>query len=298
MIPANGIRKLGSLGEMIEHVCMSFCGVYENLSAMALSLEQSGNPRAELHRTFKENMAKGVLDNVISEIEKLGLGTALYLNATSVRARLLANDKFSAELLGRELKRLQGDIMVAVYDLKFAYIPPDHAEFFEQEKPFGENVFNAFPSIRTELTAATNCLAADLPTAAVFHLMRAAERGMRILAWDRRVPKIVQNKPLELQDWKTMIEGLEEEAEKITNWPNKLGKVKTQGQEFYNTAIQEFRGFKDAWRNHVMHDRRDFNFEDAKGVLSHVSRFLKLLALRLSENKRTPLIWGKRQLIK
>jgi len=126
--------------------------------------------------------------------------------------------------------------------------------------------------------------------------MRTAEKGMQVLAWDRRV-RNVRNKPAELQQWKDVLDGVEAEVNKITTWPNSLGLAKTQAEEFYNGALAEFRGFKDAWRNHVMHSRRDYEFDEAKAVMSHVSRFMSTLAKRLSESKRTPRIWGKSQIM-
>lgn len=79
--------------------------------------------------------------------------------------------------------------------------------------------------------------------------------------------------------------------EDIRNWPSRLGLAKSQAHEFYNGVLSESRGFKDAWRNHVMHSRRDYEADEAKGVKAHVQRFLQALAVRLSEDKRTPKIW-------
>jgi hypothetical protein len=43
-------------------------------------------------------------------------------------------------------------------------------------------------------------------------------------------------------------------------------------------AAAEFRYFKDAWRNHVMHDRNDsYDEPEALRVLEHVTRFMTLL---------------------
>ncbi len=119
---------------------------------------------------------------------------------------------------------------------------------------------------------------------------------MRILAWDRRV-KFKDGAPLEMQGWEDIIRAVEGEVLNIKNWPNRLGLAKSQAHEFYNGALSEFRGFKDAWRNHVMHSRKDYDANEAKGVKTHVHRFLQALAVRLSESHRTPRVWGKKQII-
>ena len=64
----------------------------------------------------------------------------------------------------------------------FAFIPPEKAVFFEKADLFAEAVNRAFPGAAPEIKDAGNCLATDLHTAAVFHLIRAAEHGMRALA--------------------------------------------------------------------------------------------------------------------
>jgi len=178
----------------------------------------------------------------------------------------------------------------------FMYVPVEKASSVERDDLFGVEVQKAFPSAVEDIKTAGTCYANDLNTACVFHLMRAAERGMRILALDRRV-KFKNDAPLEMQGWEDILKGIETEVSKIGGWPNRLGLAKTQAQEFYNSAMGEFRGFKDAWRNHVMHTRRSYNAEDAKSILGHVCRFMQTLATRLSESTRTPKKWTKRQII-
>lgn len=178
----------------------------------------------------------------------------------------------------------------------FLYVTKEEARYYEQDALFGTAVKQAFPSADPDIKRVGNCLAAELYTASVFHLMRAAERGMRTLAWDRRI-KFKNGAPLEMQEWGEIIKAVEKEVENIRNWPNRSGLAKSQAHEFYNGALSEFRGFKDAWRNHVMHSRRDYEADEAKGIKAHVQRFLQALAVRLSEDKRTPKIWGKKQII-
>jgi len=198
--------------------------------------------------------------------------------------------------LAREMTVLGECLGVDSTDKLFLYVTRDEAQYYEQDALFGTAVRDAFPSAASDIKRAGNCLAGDLYTASVFHLMRAAERGMRTLAWDRRV-KFKDGAPLEMQGWEDIIRAVEGEVQGIKNWPNRLGLAKSQAHEFYNGALSEFRGFKDAWRNHVMHSRRDYEADEAKGVKTHVQRFLQALAVRLSESKRTPKVWGKKQIV-
>ena len=72
-------------------------------------------------------------------------------------------------------------------DRKFVMTEKNKSKFLEHENLFGKHVSNSFPSASDEIKAAGNCLALDLNTAAMFHLMRAAELGMRALARHLRV---------------------------------------------------------------------------------------------------------------
>ncbi|MCX6900694.1 MAG: hypothetical protein NT105_18595 [Verrucomicrobia bacterium] len=177
--------------------------------------------------------------------------------------------------------------------LLFAHITSDKAKFFEQEKLFGPEVYDGFESARADIKNAGNCLAADLNTAAIFHLMRVAEWGIRALAFDRRVK--FDKGPIEMQGWKAIISNVEGEIKKVSNWPK--SKQRAQAEEFYNGALEEFRGFKDAWRNHVMHTRGNYNANDALGVMEHVKRFMVSLGRRITENNRTPIKWTKKQIV-
>ena len=48
-------------------------------------------------------------------------------------------------------------------------------------------------------------------------------------------------------------------------------------------SLTFIRGFRDAWRNHVMHTRAEYSREDASAVLSHVKRLLQTLAVHIKE---------------
>jgi hypothetical protein len=77
----------------------------------------------------------------------------------------------------------------------FAFIPESKAAFFEQGALFSEAVNQSFPSAKSHLKSAGNCLAADLHTAAVFHLMCVAELGLRALSKKLHVSKIRKTVP-------------------------------------------------------------------------------------------------------
>ena len=70
------------------------------------------------------------------------------------------------------------EISTEIADVKFAYTPKDAEVFFESDNLYGDSVNDTFPSVKLHIKDAGNYLAADLDTAAAFHLMLTAELGL------------------------------------------------------------------------------------------------------------------------
>ena len=163
--------------------------------------------------------------------------------------------------------------------IQFAFIPADKVEYFEQHDLFGEGVSSAFPSAQPEIKDAGNCLAADLYTAAVFHLMRAAEHGLRALARHLRVKMSVQ---LEYACWEEVIRAIDKKL--VVLRTKSRGKKKSEALEFYRLTLSECEMMKDVWRNPVAHARRRYNEVEAISVCSRVRDFMQRLSERVKES--------------
>jgi hypothetical protein len=292
--------------DMIIHPCHDFYKVCADLSDSAEKLERIV-PADTLINPGNSWAVKSSMEAAYKLVVSMGITAGAFHKDVSEVWRDVdaASDKFwgeavglHADVLARDLRRIRLGILTELQTYKFVYVPPVAARFFEQDRLFGEDVYDKFQSARFEIKEAGNALAVGMHTACVFHLMRVAEVGLRALAHDRRISKLPRKKnaPVDMGTWEDILKELDDEIAKITQWPNKMGAVKTQALEFYNSAITEFRGFKDAWRNHVMHTRREYLKEDALGVMEHVKRLMITLSSRISENDRTPLVWRKAQL--
>ena len=134
-------------------------------------------------------------------------------------------------------------------------------------------------------------MAADCNTAAVFHLMRAVEWGLRALCVDLGFRKLkrrnsktgeVRYTPIAYEDWDNILGQLQKKVETRLAATTR-GPRKQLYQEFYYPAIQDIKAMKDAWRNHVMHARREYTARDADAILDRVGRLMQLLATRIGE---------------
>jgi hypothetical protein len=194
--------------------------------------------------------------------------------------------QFEIELVGQhhlcaviasEIHGLRTSIMNQAGELKFVFVPPILTCFFEKEALFGPNVFDAFPSARPEIKDAGNCLVLGLHNASVFHLMRAAEHGLRALAAHLKI-KIKHQ--LEYAGWGAIIRGIDKKLTALQ--PKARGKKKSEDLEFYRVMMSECNTLKDVWRNNVMHTRGRYNEPEALGVYTHVSEFMERLAKKVS----------------
>jgi len=86
---------------------------------------------------------------------------------------------------------------------------------------------------------------------------------------------------IQLENWQNIIEKIEgaiKEAQKA-----KKSDAKDEDLTFYSGAAVQFRYFKDAWRNHVCHQRDQYDLHQAETILKHTGDFMELLSTRLKE---------------
>lgn len=203
------------------------------------------------------------------------------------------NPHFRTYLVARRTITDIQDVVVAdLARVKFFAVAPDRSNYYGNLALFGPAV-KAFPSAQDDIKEALLCLATEANTAAVFHLMRVAEFGLRVLARDRRAS--VPKGPLELATWEEVVKALEESEKKIHGYPKTL--VREQQYDFYHGALMEIRRFKNVWRNDIMHARDSYDRNDAIRVFNHVCAFMNILGSRISEESEPlPEVWGDKQL--
>ena len=152
----------------------------------------------------------------------------------------------------------------------FFSIEPNKRALLSGTDLFGSEVAAAFPSANLDIEESGRCQALERWTASVFHSMRVLEIGLTALAKDMGIIKI---------DYKTW-ESLIQDIEKQITAASAGDKLKEQ---FYSEAALQFRYFKNAWRNHVMHVRDTYDEQRAETIFGHVKEFMVHLSTRLKE---------------
>jgi len=194
----------------------------------------------------------------------------------------------NAAALETELRNVEEAILTEVRNNTYLYVQKGRAGYVDNPALFGQDVASAFPSAKSDIKEAGNCLAAECNTAAVFHLMRAVEWGLRALCAHlglRKVKSVTKSgkkkyTPISYVDWEHMLNQLnplvDAKIEKM-----KRGQEKQKHQEFYYPMLQDIKAIRDAWRNHVMHTRAEYTAKQADEILEHVERFMRSLATRV-----------------
>ena len=231
------------------------------------------------------------LDVVITRCKEAGFSEA------KVHASLVSDDLLDEPVrttfssITRDLQRVEDALLMHVQKRRFLRVQAARATYVDNPEFLGSAVSTAFKSAAPDVREAGNCLAADCNTAAVFHLMRVLEWGLRALCVHlgmkrfkstRKRDRTITYTPIEYKEWDSVLNQLQGKVDAKVN-KIKRGPAKQQAQEFYYPVLQELRAMRDAWRNHVMHTRQEYSARDADAILAHVERFMTTLSARVSQ---------------
>lgn len=192
------------------------------------------------------------------------------------------------------LNGVKADLIHSLGGPIFLLVSADRVAYFDQEQLFGREVGEAFPSAQQDLRETGNCMAAECCTAAVFHLMRAAEIALRALSRDRGLS--YPHSSIDEQQFGQLVSTLDSKLNAMgladkKLWPSES--VKKKQIKFYNRVVIEFRAFNEVFRKHVSHAGRDafYDRHQAFSAFNHVRTFMQLLATKISETETTPEYW-------
>jgi hypothetical protein len=283
-LPWDNPSELWSLADMIQHFCVRLCSAYGELLKFieAIRLHPSGD--VDVGADLK-TMVAGVITHLIKEVDELHLNPELSLRVRKLQMELVSNRRFTSDLLLAALQEVRQDFTVGLAQRKFAYIETTHEVYFQNEKLFGEKVYESFPEARDDLKDAGTAFSASLYTAAVFHLMRVTEHGLRKLARHLLVSLTHTGArcPIEFADWDkviTQIRNKTSETRKLPAGPKKQAKL-----EMYSNAADHCEYMKDIFRNNVSHTRKAYNEPEALGVMKRVEHFMLFLADGLRQRR-------------
>lgn len=252
------LRKLIELGEETRHVAI-------NLDASKGINAVDTGPSGTDHELYL------VMKNMTEFCRTLGARKTRSL----VESRLLGvEDKWLNKPEGwDELYLLVDAFKKDVEERLFLYMPPAEAEYYQNGRLLSSEARAAFPKASQELRSAGTAYACALPTACVFHCMRALEHGLGALASDVGLK-------WEKEQWHTIIQQTDAQIKVQQNTLPK-GLAKDERLSNLSQAATEFMYFKDGWRNYVAHNRVTYEAPQALEVLEHVCACIERLVDKL-----------------
>jgi hypothetical protein len=265
--------RLWSLWDMQKVFGENYIALGRQLQALTVAFHMIDLlPPDRLDRDEHETECRKCLKSMIKTCEELGFSSS---------QELVSHAYDDLPQTGREFDLLIRAVMAEVRKTFFLYVPSHVSKYYEWAGIVSDGVIDAFPKASQEIRAGGTSLASGLHTACVFHAMRAAEIGLRALGNVHQI-KIKSGKPLELAEWREILDGLSGAALALENLPN-ITPTKEADLHFLSEAAAQFRFFKSGWRVRVAHGRATYNESEAIEAIDHVRSFFETLATRLKE---------------
>jgi hypothetical protein len=226
----------------------------------------------EVNREARDTL-KAELETFIEETQSLPLSQTFKRKTLRLRAQL-DEPAHTMPVVNALIGELWQDFSSEMTDHVFLWVPSSRKWLYQEpEKWFGEASCGAFPEARTDMRDCARCLSLDQWTASVFHGMRILEHGLQTLASKLGV---VFPTPLELENWKNIIDKIEKEIRTKEAKPKSA--EKSMELQFYSEAAAQFWYLKEAWRNHVSHSRATYDEVRATEIANHVRLFMRQLS--------------------
>lgn len=175
-------------------------------------------------------------------------------------------------LLYNEMESLQLRLLDELQEHFYWPVTRQSAELFKSLAPFGQSVFDAFPSARLDIQNSIRCSVFGQFTASVFHLMRVMEVGLKVLGREAGIPYA--------PSWESYLQQLNKKLDvsygsMTPAWRKKAPLLRELAGDIFAVKI--------AWRNPTMHVVREYTIQEAFQVAQAVETFLQRMATKYRE---------------
>ncbi len=188
------------------------------------------------------------------------------------RKRIVDNINFyNGQKFADDLGNLQKTAIDELKSKVFLFVANGDVNYFSGRTLFGADVYIKFPQTALDLAEAGKCFALDRNTAAVFHLMRVLEAGVKAFASNIGVtvgPK---------DTWGVILSN-------INTAINILPQTTQQEKEYYQTCHGLYSGLdaiRIAWRNPTMHEIAVSYQKDEARDIFEMSRIFMCMLVKI-----------------
>lgn len=241
------------------------------ISSLLGSLETAGLDSGTITEKHIE-FAKDKLNEIITLCRKTGALNLSIMYALQMMEWVSLDGAKSYKELGHRSGILRARIQDELSQFCLLSITSEKAAYYNNLVPFGNQVSDFFTLAIKDIEEASKCLALDRGTAAVFHLMRVMEEGLKALA---RLLGISY-----APSWESYIRQI---ADRISQKHRRKGVRWKRDEAFFKEILGNLESIKMAWRNPTMHIVRQYDIEEAEQIFAAVRLFMGRLAGRLSK---------------
>jgi len=272
---------------MLEHFALRWAKAHHSLVSniewlLRVDKEDRNKPLNERVISHKkmEMIAHHALQLMLVELERMKFPPDLQVKARRLWTRFSeeGHRAWTAERVLDALTDLNGEIQRELEKHRFAHLGSGIDGYFENDYLFGSDVHDKFRTARKDIKDAGNCFAMELYTASVFHLMRVAEHGLRVIAKRTRVTIKDHgvNIPLQFGDWNKVITAIKTKIDTSRNAP---ANAKREARlNYYSDALDRSLAMKELFRNPVSHTRTTYGKGKALDAMERVQKFMEFLA--------------------
>jgi hypothetical protein len=188
-------------------------------------------------------------------------------------SKSLASEDYNIAHAARDLENLRDRILDQLGSRYFLFVKASRLDYYVKPELFGPDVAMKFLAANDDIEEAGKCLAVGQGTAAVMHLMRVVEVGLKYLAAQLSIPYA--------PSWESYLKQIEA---RITAKHKTKGIKWKRDEAFFRDVSGDLMTVKQAWRNPTMHVVRKYSAEEAEEIFKASRRLMQRLAERLPKS--------------
>jgi hypothetical protein len=273
-------RRLWSLWDTMHKLKSDlFFKAYEHATAFHQTLSiLHGNKISMPKRDLEEKITR--FDGFATELTALGLtGAALCVARTleilrtgstedqEIPGQVVFSPQDAARLqnsLSQCTSRIPDDLTGQV----LLALDPRRSHLYQDPRPFGDEVFEAFSAARMDIEDAAKCLSLERGTACVFHIMRALEGAASVIA--DKIGAAIQDQYGRGLPWGVIADNMKPKIDAMARG--------SEEQISWYRVQQDLVVINRAWRVPTNHPKESYSPDEAQEIFDATKAFMKELA--------------------
>jgi hypothetical protein len=268
--------KVWSLWDMLKLSASSFTRAIASLRHIQTFIDFNKDSAEKVLSKDNRQRAAQHIDELIQAVVIIGM--PITIKSIGRLKDRLDSPGITYQELGAAYLKIETRVHDELDLVSVFVLAQEKAKLFEPREPlFGSDFEGKFASAGVyEVDEAAKCMALGRDTAAVFHLMRCMEIGIRTVAKSLGIPDPVKGAD---RNWNEMLKKIKTAMDARFNPPT----WKPGDQEIFQSAYGSLDAVRVAWRNTTMHVENKYSAEEAEHIFVATRGFMKKLVSRMDE---------------